>query len=105
MHAVAIRKDAIEADAGLPMAVFDMYSQAKALAYANMETTTSLKVTLPWVAQELQETRELMGEDFWRYGVEANRKELDLVMRYTYEQGLLRERHEPEELFHPSTLA
>ena len=74
MHAVAIRKDAIEADPGLPEAIFEMYSQAKQIAYANMETTTSLKVTLPWVNEELQETRELMGDDFWRYGLEANRK-------------------------------
>jgi 4,5-dihydroxyphthalate decarboxylase len=104
MHAVAIRTDAIEADPGLPTAVFEMYSQAKQQAYANMETTTSLKVTLPWVAQELEDTRALMGKDFWRYGIEANRKELDLVMRYTHEQGLVRERRSFEEMFHPSTL-
>jgi 4,5-dihydroxyphthalate decarboxylase len=102
MHAVAIRTDAIEADPGLPAAVFEMYSQAKQQAYANMETTTSLKVTLPWVTQELEETRELMGKDFWRYGLDANRKELELVMRYTHEQGLVRERRKFEEMFHPS---
>jgi len=102
MHVVAIRTDAIEADPGLPAAVFEMYSQAKQQAYANMETTTSLKVTLPWVAQELRETRELMGNDFWKYGLEANRKELELVMRYTHEQGLVREKRKFEEMFHPS---
>ena len=79
MHAVAIRSDAIEADPALPKAVFEMYNQAKQLAYANMETTTSLKISLPWVSQELEETRELMGGGFWRYGIEANRKELELV--------------------------
>jgi len=104
MHAVAIRTDAIEADPGLPAAVFEMYSQAKQQAYANMETTTSLKVTLPWVAQELRETRELMGNDFWKYGLEANRKELELVMRYTHEQGLLKRRLKVAEVFHPSTV-
>jgi 4,5-dihydroxyphthalate decarboxylase len=104
MHAVAIRTDVIEADPDLPMAVFDMYSQAKQRAYTNMETSTSLKVTLPWVAEELEDTRELMGEDFWSYGIEANRKELELVMRYTHEQGLVRERRKFEELFHPMTL-
>lgn len=105
MHAVAVRKDAIEADPGLPKAVFEMYSQAKQLAYANLETTTSLKVTLPWVTQEFEDTRKLMGKDFWRYGIEANRKELELVMRYTHEQGLVKRRGEFEELFDPSTLS
>ncbi len=104
MHAIAIRKDVVEADPGLPMAVFDMYNQAKQQAYANMETSTALKVTLPWVAQELEDTRALMGEDFWRYGIEANRKELELVMRYTDEQGLVKRHVRFEEMFHPSSL-
>jgi hypothetical protein len=40
--------------------------------------------------------------DFWRYGIDANRKELELVMRYTHEQGLVKEKHKFEEMFHPS---
>jgi 4,5-dihydroxyphthalate decarboxylase len=68
-----------------------------------MATSTSLKITLPWVTQELENTRELMGEDFWRYGIESNRPELEAIMRYTHEQGLVRERRRFEELFHPST--
>jgi len=105
MHVIAIRRDAIEADPGLPKAVFEMYSQAKQVTYTNMETTTSLKVTLPWVTQEFEQTREIMGNNFWPYGIEANRKELDLVMRYCYEQGLAKELREFEEIFDPSTLA
>ena len=105
MHAVAIRKDVIDANPALPKAVFEMYSQAKQLAYADMETTTSLKITLPWVSQELEETRALMGTDFWRYGIEANRKELELIMRYTHEQGLVKRRGRFEDMFDPSTLS
>jgi 4,5-dihydroxyphthalate decarboxylase len=104
MHAIAIRSDAIKANPQLPKAVFDMYSQAKQKAYENLETTTSLKVTLPWVTQEFEDTRRLMGENFWAYGIEANRKELELVMRYVYEQGLIKSPLQFEELFHASTL-
>jgi len=104
MHVVGIRTDAIKANPGLPKAVFEMYSKAKQIAYANMETTTSLKVTLPWVTQEFEDTRNLMGKNFWPYGIEPNRKELELVMRYTHEQGLVKRRGNFEELFHPSTL-
>ena len=45
-----------------------------------------------------------MGDNFWPYGIEANRKELELVTRYTHEQGLAKRRVGVEELFHPSTL-
>jgi 4,5-dihydroxyphthalate decarboxylase len=104
MHAVAIRKDAIAKDPSLPKAVFDMYSKAKKIAYDRLESTTSLKVTLPWVADEFEATQKLMGDNFWRYGFEANRKELELVMRYVHEQRLTKRQIAIEELFHPSTL-
>jgi hypothetical protein len=41
--------------------------------------------------------------DFWRYGIDANRKELELVMRYTHEQGMVKHQRKFEELFHTST--
>jgi 4,5-dihydroxyphthalate decarboxylase len=104
MHAVAIRTDVIKENPWLPEAVFEMYSKAKQKAYANLETTTSLKVSLPWVTQEFEDTRRLMGKNYWSYGIEANRKELELAMRYTYEQGLVKRSLDFEELFHPSTL-
>ena len=104
MHAVAIRKDVIAKNPSLPKAVFDMYSKAKKIAYDRLESTTSLKVTLPWVADEFEATRKLMGKNFWSYGFEANRKELELVMRYVHEQGLTKHQVAIEELFHPSTL-
>ena len=44
-----------------------------------------------------------MGENYWPYGIEAHRKELDRVMRYTHEQGLAK-RVRVEEVFHPATL-
>ncbi len=104
MHVVGIRTNAIKKDPSLPMAVYKMYEKAKQLAYADLETTTSLKVSLPWVTQEFESTRELMGEDYWRYGIASNEKELDLVMRYTHEQGLVKERMDFRGMFHPSTL-
>jgi 4,5-dihydroxyphthalate decarboxylase len=47
---------------------------------------------------------ELMGNNFWPYGVKANSKELELVMRYIHEQGLAMRRLKVDEVFHPSTL-
>ena len=81
-----------------------MYSEAKQVAYANLATTTVLRTTLPWVTEEYEETRRLMGDDYWRYGIEANRKELEAIMRYTFEQGLVKEHGDFEEMFHPGTL-
>lgn len=104
MHAVAVRRAAIDENPDLPRAVFKMYSKAKQMAYDNLEITGVLKTTLPWGPQELEATRELMGNNFWPYGIGANRKELELVMRYTHEQGLVKRLGKFEDLFHPSTM-
>ena len=104
MHVIAIRTDVIKDNPWLAKAVFKMYSKAKQKAYTNLESTTVLRVTLPWVMPELEDTRKLMGKNYWKYGIEANRKELESIMRYVYEQGLVKHRLKFEELFHPSTL-
>jgi 4,5-dihydroxyphthalate decarboxylase len=104
MHVVAIRADVAKEKSWLPAAVFQMYSEAKQMAYDNLATTTVLKTSLPWAMDEYEETTKLMGNDYWRYGIEANRKELEAVMRYSYEQGLVKEHGRFEAMFHPSTL-
>jgi 4,5-dihydroxyphthalate decarboxylase len=45
-----------------------------------------------------------MGENFWPYGVEANRNTLTTLLQYSHEQGLTARELSVDELFHPSTL-
>jgi len=103
MHAVAIRNDLIDANPWLPRAVFDAYSQAKKRRYEAMRMGWVME-TLPWFGQELDETRRLMGDNFWPYGIAANKTALNALFRYSHEQGLASRRLTVEELFHPSTL-
>jgi 4,5-dihydroxyphthalate decarboxylase len=104
MHAVAVRKDVIDANPQLPKAVFDAYSKAKKLMYEHMRKLAWATISLPWIGQEIEETRALMGENFWPYGIEPNRKALEALFEYSYEQGLANKKLTIEELFHPSTL-
>jgi 4,5-dihydroxyphthalate decarboxylase len=104
MHVVAIRDDVIEQHPWLPLAVFNAYSEAKQLNHDLMKNLGWALISLPWAGQELEETQELMGENFWPYGIEANRKTLETLFRYSYEQGLASRELTIEELFHPSTL-
>lgn len=64
-------------------------------------------VALPRYAQELEDTREPMGDgdNFWPYGLTPdNRKTLDALFQYSHEQGFSKIKLNIEELFHPSTL-
>jgi 4,5-dihydroxyphthalate decarboxylase len=63
-----------------------------------------LKIGLPWVNAEYDATREVMGDDYWSYGIEGNRKTLDAMARYSFEQGLAVRLLSVEEMFAPSTM-
>jgi 4,5-dihydroxyphthalate decarboxylase len=105
MHVIAIRKDVLAENPWLAQAVFEMYSEAKDQAYRNLQSTTVNRVTLPWTFDEFESTRDLMGTNYWKYGVEANRKELEAIMRYVFEQGLTKRQIGFEEMFAPQALA
>jgi 4,5-dihydroxyphthalate decarboxylase len=104
MHAVAIRTDVAESNPWLPEAVFRAYSVAKQQALQRLRAMGWAMISLPWLAQEVEATRELMGEDYWPYGIEDNRDTLTALLQYSHEQGLTERVPSPEELFHPSTL-
>ena len=104
MHVVGIRRGLAEQHPWLPTSLTKAFDQAKALALAELADVTASSATLPWLAAEVEHTRALMGDDFWPYGVEANRATLEAVTRYSFEQGLTPRRVEIEELFAPATL-
>ena len=104
MHVVAVRTDVAEANPWLPSAVFRAYAAAKEQALQRLRALGWAMISLPWLAQEAEATRELMGENYWPYGVEANRDTLTALLQYSHEQGLTERLLSLEELFHPSTL-
>ena len=88
MHLVGIRRELVDKHSWLPVAVMKAFEQAKAMALAKLSDTSATKVTLPFVEEQLKAARELMGRDFWSYGVEANRKVLETFLRHHHAQGL-----------------
>jgi len=88
MHALGIRRDVYESNRWLAASLYKAFLKAKRLADAEFAETTALKIGLPWITAEYEATAALMGDDFWPYGVAANRETLATMARYSYEQGL-----------------
>ncbi|MFC0385194.1 ABC transporter substrate-binding protein [Muricoccus vinaceus] len=104
MHVLGIRKDVAEQHRYLPGALVKAFEEAKSFALARLSNTAATKVTLPFVEERLQHARALMGEDFWSYGLEANRAGIDTFLAAHHAQGLSSRRLAPEDLFHPASL-
>jgi 4,5-dihydroxyphthalate decarboxylase len=105
MHTVVIRRDVYARHPWVAQSLYKAFAEAKSRAYALYDQTAALPAMVPWLVAEIEETRREMGEDWWPYGLEPNRKALETFLRYHHEQGLSKRRFEPEELFARETLA
>jgi 4,5-dihydroxyphthalate decarboxylase len=103
MHLVGIRKELAAQHPWLPTAVLKAFEQAKAFALDRLDDTSATKVTLPFVEEQIKAARESMGEDYWSYGVGANRTTLEAFLRHHHGQGLSARALSVDELFHPAT--
>jgi 4,5-dihydroxyphthalate decarboxylase len=106
-HIVAIRKDVYRKNPWVAASLYKAFTAARDQAYttyrhqaANMHRA----FMIPWITQHCLEMQELLGDDWFPYGLQRNWKSLDTFCRYFQEQGMTSRRFTPEELFVPETL-
>ena len=85
-HIVCVRTDLVRNDPALGAELFRMFNQSKA---ASSEASAEARYT------------DIVGSDPLPYGLEENRKGIELCLRYAAEQGLVPRVYAPEELFLP----
>lgn len=106
MHVVAIRKE-LAAEAGLVRAIYRAFAEAKEITarqYREGAVKQHMAVMTPWFSALFAENRRLLGEDWWPYGVGANRTAVDTFLRYHHEQGLSARLLTSEDIFVPALL-
>src|SRR5262249_22352411 len=104
MHTLVIRRDVLERDPWIARSLYAPFCEAKGRVMAELANPVVLWSTLPWQIAEVEATRALMGDDYWPYGLEANRKTLETLVRYSCEQALAERPVPIESPFVPSTL-
>ncbi|WP_231514725.1 ABC transporter substrate-binding protein [Mycobacterium sp. URHB0044] len=103
MHVVAIRTEVYERHRWIAQSLYKAFLAARDDAYARVYDSSALRFMEPWLIQHLEEARELLGPDYWSYGVAANERVLDVFLSYHHDQGLSRRRYRPAELFAAET--
>lgn len=104
MHLMGVRRELAAAQPALVHNIFDAFCRAKNEAIADLATMQSLKLALPWCHAELASTQDLMGADYWPYGIRRNTRAIESLVRYSHAQGLTGRRAELHELFAASLL-
>lgn len=100
MHIIAIKKELLDRHPWMAMNLFTAFEEAKNRSLARALFVGS-RYPVPWSYEYAREAQDLIGKDFWPYGIVANRTTLNAFLQYAHEQGVCHRRLEPEELFAP----
>ena len=104
MHTVVIRRELYEQNRWIAQALYKAFVEAQRRTYDDLYVTAALKAMLPWLTSHVEETRALMGENYWPYGFTENRATLEKFLRYHHESGLSKRLLAPEDLFAPEAM-
>jgi 4,5-dihydroxyphthalate decarboxylase len=102
MHTLVLKTSLYERKPWLAVSFYRAFCRARDIAYQSIYDTDALTVSLPWVIQETEATRDIFGPQIWDYSIEGSRPTLDALVRYVDEQKLSRRRMSVEELFVPN---
>jgi 4,5-dihydroxyphthalate decarboxylase len=101
MHTVVLREDVDRAHPWAARSIYNALLAARDLALGGLYDSDALRVALPWLIDHVEETRRVLGHDFWSYGVEPNRPTYEALGRYVCEQELSPRVVTADELFAP----
>ncbi len=98
MHVTVVRQEIIAKYPWVATNLVKAFEAAKALAYRRIANPRV--VPLAWIRTSWEEQEEILGPDPWAYGLnDANRKNLETVLRYCHQQGLISRMMPLDDLF------
>ena len=97
MHTVVIKQAVVDEFPWVAKSLQTAFQQAKDICFRRMEDPR--KVSLAWFIHHWEDQKRILGQDPWVYGFEENRKSLESMGVYAYEQGLIPRKFKLEELF------
>jgi 4,5-dihydroxyphthalate decarboxylase len=88
MHVTTIKQEIVDKYPWVPTNLVKAFEEAKQIAYRRIANPRM--VPIAWVRTAIEEQEAVLGTDPWAYGLTpANRKNLETVLRYTYQQGMI----------------
>jgi 4,5-dihydroxyphthalate decarboxylase len=102
MHTLVLKTRLYEEKPWLAVSFYRAFLRARDLAHQSMYDTDALSVSLPWVIDEVEATRAIIGPQIWDYSIEGSLPTLTALVTYLDEQKLSRRRMSVDELFVPN---
>jgi 4,5-dihydroxyphthalate decarboxylase len=102
-HVVVVKNSILERHPWVGGSLVEAFTKAKEMGIKHVSDTR--RSFLAWYGAELEEERELFGEDAWPYNIKDNRVALETLARYAELVGVTDRKLEITEMFAESALA
>lgn len=99
MHVVVIKNEVLERHPWAAMNLLRAFEEAKANSLSRLASIVHSSVPIPWSHRAYDRAEQVLGKDFWPYGIEPNRPTLEPFLEFCHEQGVVSRRVSVEELF------
>jgi len=98
MHVLGIKQEVVDKHPWVPVSLYNAFDEAKDVAMQRMENPRI--VPLAWYREAWEEQEDILGKDPWEYGLsDATRKQLEMLVGFSHQQGLISRPIRLDELF------
>ena len=89
MHTMVLREDLYQEQPWVAQSMYEAAFTAKEQTWSRLRSAGTPGAMAPWGLSDLEAVDNVFGADPWPNGLEANRANLETLMGYLVEQGLL----------------
>jgi len=104
-HIVTLKQAFVDRHPNAPVALLKAFRRSRDEAFNRLEGPDPQVIVYSWMAAAVNEQRELMGENYWAYNIENNRRVLEALTQYAHEQGLSPTKIDYKSFFAPEAAA
>ncbi len=100
-HCVVLKREVVDANPWIVINVFKAFDEARKQVHRHMTEAAGEYFDAGLLPAD---GRDVIETDLFAYGVAANRRALETLTRFSFEQGLTPRKLALDEVFHPATL-
>lgn len=101
MHTLVIREEFHRRHPWVAEAIYKACEAAKAWCLEQMRFSGALRYMIPWLFDDIDEMDRMFGKNPWPYGLEPNRKTLELMARFLADQHFVKKPIKIDDHFTP----
>lgn len=101
MHTVAVKRESYRQFPWIARNMFNAFEEAKHRSIERIKDLGVSQVILPWLPSLFDHYQKKLFPhgDYWPYGIEKNRTTLEAFLKFAFEQGVIKRRLTPEDVF------